>query len=386
MRGDDLAQATTIEGYFRRSKVKRARSYTAPLLILLALLAASAFVLRSPLPLAAMFPIGFLLIASLKRKNKVKRVTARLKDSIFTVEGDGYDIHLEPPFRFKTGVERILATEHQDETCFVRMVIDVHGKPLVFEEPVLAGAYPPQLDEIVGISSALGIAELTSLTAYPGALWALIEGFESFAQVGAAGELAAHVQSLYRIGRQQLADKDYLEAIETFSGLLRQHPDSAPAYYNRGAARYHARIDLDKAINDLTTALRLEPNQYKAYRMRGLARAQQGDWAGLREDCSLALQFHPTSAELHNLRGTACYRLKDYDAALASFEDAIRLDASRHESFYNRGLARHRQGKLAEAIEDFQQALVLNPAFVEAQRNLQKARGQLARRQAKSKS
>ena len=349
MQGDRLAQAPAIEGYFRRANVKRERTYTVPLLVLLALLAAAAFVLRSPLPLAVIIPIGFLLIVSSKRKSHIQRVEARLKDSIFTVQGDGYDIRLEPPFRFKTGVERLPATEKQDETCFVRMVIDVQGKPLVFEEQVVAGAYPPQLDEIVGKSSALGIAELTSLTAYPGALWALIEGFESLGQAGAVAELAAHVQSLYRIGRQQLADKDYLEAIETFSGLLRQHPDSAPAYYNRGAARYHARIDLDKAINDLTTALRLAPNQYKAYRMRGLARAQLGDWAGLRDDCSLALRFHPTSAELHNLRGTACYRLKDYDAALASFEDAVRLDASRHESFYNRGLARHRQGKLAEA-------------------------------------
>lgn len=387
MQADGLAQAPAIEGYFRRSNVTSARRpYTVPLLIVLVLLAGAAVVLGSPLPLAAMLPIGVLLIASFKRKNRIQRVKVRLKDSIFTVDGAGYDIQLEPPFRFKTGVERIPETEKQDETCFVRMVIDIHGKPLVFEEQVVAGAFPPQLDEIVGISSALGIAELTSLTAYPGTLWALIEGFESLGQVGTVGELAAHVQSLYRIGRQQLLDKDYLEAIETFSGLLRQHPDSAPAYYNRGAARYHARIDLDKAINDLTTALRLEPNQYKAYRMRGLARAQQGDWAGLRDDCSLALQFHPTSAELHNLRGTACYRLKDYDAALASFEDAVRLDASRQESFYNRGLARHRQGKLAEAIEDFQQALVLNPAFVEAQRNLQKARGQLARRQAQSRS
>ena len=386
MQADRLTQAPAIEGYFRRTKVKRARPYTLPLLIILLLLAAAAFVLRSPLPLAAMLPVGILFLLSFARKNKIQRVKAVLKDSIFTVQGDGYDIHLKPPFRFKTGVERTLATEKQDETCFVRMVIDAHGKPLVFEEPVLAGAFPPQLDEIVGKSSALGIAELTSLRAYPGTLWALIEGFESLAHVGAVGELAADMQSLYRIGRQQLADKDYLEAIETFSGLLRQYPNSAPAYYNRGAARYHARIDLDKAINDLTTALRLEPNQYKAYRMRGLARAQQGDWAGLRDDCSLALQYHPTSAELHNLRGTACYRLKDFDAALASFEDAVRLDSSRQESFYNRGLARHRQGQLAEAVEDFQQALILNPAFVEAQRNLQRARQQLARQQARSRS
>ncbi|MYE26358.1 MAG: tetratricopeptide repeat protein [Chloroflexi bacterium] len=263
----------------------------------------------------------------------------------------------------------------------MRMVIDVQGMPLVMEEQVQAGYYPPQLDEIVGISSALGIAELTSLTPYPGTLWSLIEGLEALTQASPAAEFEDSVESLFRIGRQQLADKDYMEAIETFSALLRQRPDSAPAYYSRGAARYHARTDLDKAVNDLTTALRLEPNQHKAYRLRGLVRAQLGDWAGLRDDCSLALQFHPTSAELHSLRGTACYRLKDYEAALANFDDAVRLDASQHESFYKRGLARHRQSNLTGAFEDFQQALKLNPDHIEAQRNMQTIRKQLARRQ-----
>lgn len=386
MQGDDITQAPAIKGYFRRSHAKRARRFSTPLLILVPLVAATAALLGLPLLLAATLPVAMLLVLSFARKTPLKRIKVQLKDSELTVTGDGYDIQLAAPFRFKTGVERVLATEKADERCFVRMVIDVHGKPLVFEEQVLAGYFPPQLDEIVGKSSALGIAELTSLTAYPGALWSLIEGLEAHTEVSAANDLEANIESLHRLGRQQLADKKHREAIETFSGLLRQRPDSAPAYYSRGAARYYARIDLDKAVNDLTTALRLEPNQYKAYRMRGLARAQLGDWAGLRDDCSLALQFHPTSAELHNLRGTACYRLRDYDAALTSFEDAVRLDSSRHESYYNRGLARHRKGKLAEAIEDFQQALNLNPAFVEAQRNLQTARRQLAKRQAKSRS
>ena len=320
------------------------------------------------------------------RKGIVKRVRVRLAGSVLTVDGDGYDLRIEAPFRFKTGVQRIPASEKDDETCFVRMVIDVQGKPLVLEEQVQAGYFPPQLDEIVGIAGALGIAQLTSLSPYPGTLWSLIEGLEALTQARPAAQLEDSVESLYRIGKQQLDEHNYVEAIETFSALLRQRPDSAPAYYSRGAARYHARIDLDKAVNDLTTALRLEPNRHEAYRMRGLARAKQGDWAGLRDDCSLALQFHPTSAELHNLRGTACYRLKDYDGALSNFNDAVRLDASRHEAFYNRGLARHRQGNLTGALEDFKQAIILSPEFTEAQRNMQTVRQQLARSQPRPKS
>lgn len=381
MPGDESAQAQAIEGFFKRAQVRPVRPYSLPLLILLIILLLGAVIWRSPALLATAFAAGALLIVTLTRKSIVKQVKVRLAGSEFTVEGDGYDMRVEAPFRFKTGVERNPATEKDEESCFVRMVIDVQGMPLVMEEQVQAGYYPPQLDEIVGISSALGIAELTSLTPYPGTLWSLIEGLEALTQASPAAEFEDSVESLFRIGRQQLADKDYVEAIETFSALLRQRPDSAPAYYSRGEARYHARTDLDKAVNDLTTALRLEPNQHKAYRLRGLARARQGDWAGLRDDCSLALQFNPTSAELHNLRGTACYRLKDFDGALANFNDAVRLDASRHEALYNRGLARHRQGNLSGAFEDFQQALKLNPDHIEAQRNMQTIRKQLARRQ-----
>ena len=384
MHGDGLPPAPAIEGYFRRTREKRARRFVLPLLVVLFAFVSATVVTGSPLLLAATVPIAVLVLYSLTRRRRVNRIKASLDGSMLSIDGDGYDIRLEAPFRFKTGVERKSAFETQDETCFVRMVIDIQGKPLVLEEEVLAGHYPPQLEEVVGIASAMGVAELTSLTPYPGTLWSLIDGLQSLTQFSARMDMEANVESLYRIGRKQLAEKNYREAIETFNAVLRQRPDSASAYYNRGAARYQARIDLEKAINDLTTALRLEPNQYKAYRVRGLARAQQGDWAGLRDDCSLALQYHPTSAEIHNLRGTACYRLKDYDAALASFEDAVRLDASRHESFYNRGLARHRQGRLAEAIDDFQQALNLNPAFVEAKRNLQSARQQLSRSQTTS--
>ena len=384
MQGDDFASEPVIEGLFRRTQEKRARRFTLPLLVLLLIILLIGVVGRSPLWLGTAIVVGILAILSRTRRTRVPSVALRLVGSQLTIVGDEYNIRLAAPFRFKTGVERIPANEKREETCFVRMVIDVHGQPLVLEEEVLAGYFPPQLPEIAGKSSALGMAELTSLTPYPGTLWALIERLESLSEASADTEHEDEVASWYRLGRQQMADKDYQEAIETFSALIRQRPDSAAAYYSRGSARYHARSELGKAVNDLTTALRLDPQSHNAYRMRGLARARQGDWVGLREDCSLALQFRPASAELHNLRGTACYRLQDYAAALASFEEAVRLDGSRPEFYYNRGLARRRQGQLAEAAADFQQALALNPAFVEAQRNLHSTREQLARSQTRA--
>lgn len=365
-----------IEGYFTRTRAQRsARPALLVLLIAGALLAAS-FTLLSPmlaLPITALVTASVFLLAL---RTRTRRVKARLDNAEFTVTGGGYDIQLQAPFRCKTGVERNLLADRDQETCFVRMVIDVHGKPLVFEEQVLAGYVPPPLEEIVGISSALGVAELTSLTPYPGTLWALIKRLRHLEKSTGRAEADERIQSLTRIAERQLSHKQYIEAIATYSSIIRQAPDAAAAYFGRGSARYFARRDLGKAVNDLTTTLRLDPQRHEVYRMRALARAALGDWISLRDDCSAALQFLPQTAELYNLRGTACYRLDDYEGAMADFEAAIKLEPGRPESFYNRGLARQQAGRSREALTDFEHALRLNPEFDPAARSLDALRSQ----------
>ena len=385
MRHEDSMQPPVIEGHFSPAQEQRAWRRLVPVALFLVILASAGLLARSPLALAAIAAAFFAIPLFLRLSGRRRLVKVLLSGSNLAVRGGGYDIQLQAPFRLKTGVERRPATARQDETCFVRMVIDVQGKPLVLEERVPAGYLPPPLDEIIGASSALGVADLTSLTPFPGTLWALIEQMEKLSRIGPQAEQSGQTGSLFRIGKAQAAGGRYIDAISTYSAIIRQSPDAALAYYSRGSARYYAREELDKAVNDLTTALRLDPNQYKAYRMRGLVRAQLGDWAGAREDCSAALQFQPSSAELYNLRGTACYRLEDYAAALANFDRAVSLDGRRGESFYNRGLAKRRLGKLEEALEDFQRALELKPAFVEARQNIDALRGQLAQKQASSK-
>lgn len=340
------------------------------ILLLAAVVIVACLSLLSPmliLPVALLLASAAFLVAYRARDHRVK---VRLDNALFTVSGDGYDIQLRAPFRCKTGVERNLSADRDQETCFIRMVIDVLGKPLVFEEQVQTGYIPPQLDEITGISSALGVAELTSLTPYPGTLWALIEQMRRLE--GATGREQADetLQSLTRIGERQLRKKQYIEAIETYSTIIRQAPDSAAAYFGRGSARYFARRDLDKAVNDLTTTLRLDPKRNEVYRMRALVRAAQGEWTSLRDDCSAALQSQSQTAELYNLRGTACYRLEDYDGAMADFEAAVKLEPNRPESYYNRGLARQQAGRRREALADFKHALLLNPDFEPAARSL----------------
>lgn len=379
MPSDYADQFPATEGFFTRTQSRRsAKQFFLALLLAGIALAASVALLPGSLlpPALALVAVSAFLVAFATRTRRVK---VRLDHTGFTVSGDGYDIRLRAPYRCKTGVERKLSANRDRESCFIRMVIDVHGKPLVFEEQVRAGYAPPPLDEIAGISSALGVAELTSQTPYPGALWALIEQMRRLETPAGRVRADEEILSLNRMGERQLRDKQYIEAIDTFSSIIRQAPDSATAYFGRGSARYYARRDLDMAVNDLTTTLRLDPRRHEVYRMRALARAELGEWTSLRDDCSAALQFLSPSAELYNLRGTACYRQEDYAGAIADYESAIKLEPRRPESYYNRGLAREQAGKQREALADFKQALLLKPDFEPAARSLKAMKGQTAR-------
>ena len=368
-----------IEGYFRRTRSRRSAKRKFVILLLAGLVLVATSARLQPMLLLPAATLLVLAALALAYSVRTRRIRVRLDNAFFTVSGDGYDIRLSAPFRRKTGVERTMPADRGPETCFIRMVIDVHGKPLVFEEQVQTGYIPPPLDEITGIASALGMAELTSLTPYPGPLWALIEQMRRLEIPTGRVKADEAILALKRMGERQLRNKQYIEAIDTYSTIVRRAPESADAYFGRGSARYFARRDLDKAVNDLTTTLRLDPERNEVYRMRALARAAQGDWTSLRDDCSAALQFLTPSAEFYNLRGTASYRLEDYDGAMTDFEAAIKLEPRRPESYYNRGLARQRAGRSRLALADFKHALLLNPEFEAAARSLEAMQRQTGR-------
>ncbi len=363
-----------VEGYFRRSKqtVFWIIVFSIAVVIGGAVIVIGLMEQQIELVLGAIVVLLIISIMVIRQQSR-QRVKVSLSDGTLLIKGGGYHIQMQAPFRYQTGIQRIRATRRTPEFYYVRMVMDVYGKPLVFEEQVPSGIQPPRLEEIVSISSALGIAELSSTNRYPGILWNLIQQLEFMAGSAEADKVKQDIEDLYRIGGEHLYKQRYAEAVKIFSEIIRLTPDSPFPYYNRGMARYYLRRDFEKAITDLTTALRLKPKFDKAYRLRGLVKAEQGDWEGLRDDCTKAIELSPADGELYNLRGGACYRLKDYQSALRDFEKAIQLSQTNPEPYHNRGLVKQRIGNLDGAISDFQYALQLDPLFELARDSLVRA-------------
>lgn len=371
MKDSYTGQLTPIQGYFRRSKQTMTWKIILILGMVLIGLLAVVGVIEQQLSIIFGAVVGLMIIGGLAfRRHNDSLVSVILDPSKLTIKGGGYHIEMKAPFRYQTGIQRIRASRRAPEFYYVRMVLDVYGKPLVLEERVPSGVQPPRLDEIISLSDALGIAELSNIKPYPGTLWLIIQRFEELSSQSTREQIERDIENLYRIGEQQLNSESYYAAIQTFSEIIRLTPESPYPYYNRGMAYFYFGGNHDKALRDLTTVIRLKPKFDKAYRMRGLVKADEQDWVGVRDDLTEAIRLNPDKSELYNIRGGASYSLQDYQSAVKDFDRAIELGGMNPEPYHNRGLVKHRLGDLDGAIADFSQAIKLNPAFNAAQKSL----------------
>ncbi|MGD8372584.1 MAG: tetratricopeptide repeat protein, partial [Syntrophobacterales bacterium] len=179
--------------------------------------------------------------------------------------------------------------------------------------------------------------------------------------------------------------------IEYFSKAIELNPNLAKAYEKR-AIHYYYQRKYDKAINDYSKLIELEPLEADAHRMRGMTylRKQKGGWIkaeidSLRsyfskqglprsgellekaiEDFSQAIELDPKlasaysyRAETYRLMGMTKEALRDSKVAINLGGDSLSIasaHATRAKIYGQRG-----QRELSEA--EFNRAMELNPRF-----------------------
>lgn len=160
-------------------------------------------------------------------------------------------------------------------------------------------------------------------------------------------------------------------ALYLLDEAIKEDPDYAMAYYNRGILQQQWR-NYDKAIADYTAAIERNPLFASAYRHRGRAYYEKagshGDILHLAPptpdldlygkaiaDYDAALDLDPEDAQAYFQRGILYYHLKNYDQAIADYSQAIALDDNYLDAYINRGIA-YAEGKQdhGRAIFDFQ--------------------------------
>ena len=117
----------------------------------------------------------------------------------------------------------------------------------------------------------------------------------------------------------------------------------------------------DRAVDDYTKAIELNPNDPEFRLNRGIAREAQQDYAGAMADYDAAIKLNDRFPLAYFNRANVRQQLQQYDAAVGDYERSLVLDPEQAWAYAGRGLVRLPQGRESEADADFSKALRLDP-------------------------
>jgi tetratricopeptide (TPR) repeat protein len=167
--------------------------------------------------------------------------------------------------------------------------------------------------------------------------------------------------------------------IRACSALIKQEPRNATAYYFRGWAyleqaagedfgslvadgKKSGRSLYDKAFQDFSKGIEIDPTYLKAYWARATVRSERGESErAIMADYDQAIKIAPGNAEAYYNRGSAYLKSNKEDLALADYTKSIAIDANYADALINRGLIYQRKGDYFRAFQDYDKAIEANP-------------------------
>ena len=174
------------------------------------------------------------------------------------------------------------------------------------------------------------------------------------------------------------------DSITLWTHVIELDPVSPLAYRARGAARLETG-DYRGAISDSTAALRITPASGEAYLTCAFARVRLGDLDGALSDCEQALAHGKDGWFVHSIQAQIYAERKDIERAIHEYDLAL---AASPEPFVaatlhlDRGNLHQGRGDRKQALADLDDAIAAAPDFAAAYNNRGTLRRDLGDRRA----
>ncbi|MBW7963706.1 caspase family protein [Bradyrhizobium sp. BR 10261] len=156
--------------------------------------------------------------------------------------------------------------------------------------------------------------------------------------------LVIHAQAL--IGK-----RDYDPAIEALTSAIELDPDNIGAINVRGVAHEHKGED-DLAMADYNLAIQKRSNFGFAYNNRGTIQLRRGALQSALDDFNLSIKYTPKFLLGWTNRARVRTLMKDYDGAIADFAEAEKIDPAAQQIAANRCTTYGLMGKYDLAFAD----------------------------------
>lgn len=165
------------------------------------------------------------------------------------------------------------------------------------------------------------------------------------------------------IGRNALANEDYVLAIQYFNQVIKVKPYLAEPYMFRSMAKISLG-DYLGAEQDCGAAIERSPFIPQAFYTRGFARKKMGHFDSAVEDFNKALEFSPDNEVIIINRADAKEQNKEYDDAIKDLELFRKINPKEKSISYEIGRIKMAQKDTIEAMNFFTQFIEndsLNP-------------------------
>jgi len=155
-------------------------------------------------------------------------------------------------------------------------------------------------------------------------------------------------------------DGRYQEMLTLLNDAIRGDSSHAELYFYRAIA-WSSDKAYDKAIDDFTTAIALQPDLFRAYQNRGITWALIKKYDHAIDDFTKVIALRPDYGSAYHHMGHAWRDKKVYDKAIAWYNKAVELKPADPQVYLDRGAAWDARGEYGNAIEDYDIAIALRP-------------------------
>ena len=171
-------------------------------------------------------------------------------------------------------------------------------------------------------------------------------------------------QSAFREAMAFFNESEFQKAIDQYSEAIGLDPGNKYAFWNRGIS-YGRLGQYHKTLSDHTEALRLDPENEELYFLRGLDYQLLGQYSRAIDDYDEAIRLAPRYVFAFSNRGYSHLRLGQFELAIQSYSEAIRLAAIKNKHFYytHCGDLYEEMGKYQRAVMDYDAAIRSNPLY-----------------------
>ena len=152
------------------------------------------------------------------------------------------------------------------------------------------------------------------------------------------------------------------ETIALYDQIIALKPDWDTPYLNRGTIFGAKKGDYDKAISDLSNAIKINKKNDRAFSNRGAFRIDIGEQDLGMQDINMAININPMNAAAFANRGRGYSNIQQYKKAIDDYEKAISLNPNFAIAYGNRGFAYFKLEQYQEAIDSYNISLELEPS------------------------